>query len=194
MNPQVLAMLADSLMGGANPAALANAVFGSAPTPLETEEGAGEVAVSRADKALARELQAEGRSAKQLGDVLAGSIRPQGSPAVPAGKPSTPPTRPITITEVKKFGGRGGAKFSLVRGIAQGESPYNLYAIRNDRTGRVRVHCDCPDFKYRFEVVANAAGWSPVEDSNGEWPEKTNPNGVASPCKHLQQFLTQLPW
>ena len=181
-------------MGGANPAALANAVFGSAPTPLETEEGAGEVAVSNADKALARELQAAGRNGKQLGDVLAGSIRPQGSPAVPAGKPSTPPTRPITITEVKKFGGRGGAKFSLVRGIAQGESPYNLYAIRNDRTGRVRVHCDCPDFKYRFEVVANAAGWSPVEDSNGEWPEKTNPNGVASPCKHLQQFLTQLPW
>ena len=194
MNPQVLALLADSLMGGANPAALANAVFGSAPSPLETEEGAGDVAVSRADKALARELQATGRSGKQLGDVLAGSIRPQGSPAVPAGKPSTPPTRTITITEVKKFGGRGGAKFSLVRGIAQGESPYNLYAIRNDRTGRVRVHCDCPDFKYRFEVVANAAGWSPVEDSNGEWPEKTNPNGVASPCKHLQQFLTQLPW
>jgi hypothetical protein len=194
MNPLVLDILSNSLLGGANPNALANAISGSAPTGLDVLAEAKTAQVSKADKELARELQSMGRSGKQLGDILSSSVRPNGSPEVPAGKPSNPATRPIVITEEKKFGGRGGAKFSLVRGIAQGEQPYDLYAIRNDRTGRVQAHCSCPDFKYRFEVMANRDGWSQVVESNGEWPDKTNPNGVASPCKHLQQFLTQLPW
>lgn len=194
MNPLMAEALVESLLGGANPNALGNIISGNIPHPLDVAEGFDAAQVSPEDKVLARQLQARGRGGKQLGDILASSVRPQGSAAVPAGKPSKPPTRPITITEKKTFGGRGGSRFTLVRGIAQGEQPYDVYAIRNDRTGRVQAHCSCPDFTYRFEVTANQQGWSPVENSNGAWPDITNPNGVASPCKHLQQFLTHLPW
>jgi hypothetical protein len=55
---------------------------------------------------------------------------------------------------------------------------------------QVHVHCACPDFKYRWHWVLAGINCSHEPtglgfDAIDRKPDKTNPNGMISMCKHL---------
>ena len=124
-------------------------------------------------------------------ELVSSSVRPQGNSSVPRGRPSNPQTRPYqfyTFERVRDKYGRP-TRFLKASGIAYGERVYEWEVQEDLETKKIWCHCDCPDFTYRFEVVDAGSGFSGIRNSNGAYPEKTNPNGVPSLCKHLIQIL-----
>lgn len=132
----------------------------------------------------------EGDSNRWIGrdKAIISSVRPQGSMAVPAGRPSSPATRPYVIEQMEKLG--DDERFLKVNAIAFGEEPYPMELQEDLETGKCWMHCGCPDFTYRFEVVDTQDGYSSIRNSNGAFPVKTNPSGVGSSCKHLRSLLS----
>lgn len=58
--------------------------------------------------------------------------------------------------------------------------------------GQCDVSCTCKDFKYRWERALADKGSAKIIRSNGERALKTNPNDVASLCKHVYSASTRL--
>lgn len=132
----------------------------------------------------------EGDSNRWIGrdKAIISSVRPQGSMAVPAGRPSSPATRPYVIEKMEKLG--DDERFLKVSGLSFGEEPYPFEIQEDLATHKIWCHCGCPDTTYRFEVVNAQNGFSSVRNSNGAFPVKTNPSGVPSVCKHIEQVLS----
>lgn len=124
-------------------------------------------------------------------DIIRSSVRPQGNASVPRGFPSNPQERPYQFYEFKRMTDNNGnpTRYLKAEGMSQGEEQYNWEIQENLDDKRIWCHCDCPDFTYRFEVIDAGSGFSGVRNSNGAYPIKTNPNGIPSVCKHLEQVL-----
>jgi hypothetical protein len=74
------------------------------------------------------------------------------------------------------------------------EKPKFLARVRNffrdEIDLQVHVHCTCPDFKYRWHwiLAKNNCSHQPTGigfDATDQPPDKTNPRGLISMCKHL---------
>jgi hypothetical protein len=64
------------------------------------------------------------------------------------------------------------------------------YFFKEEIDLQVHVHCTCPDFKYRWHWILAKANCSHKPtglgfDAIDKRPDRTNPNGMISMCKHL---------
>ena len=141
-------------------------------------------------KAPKPEFSPEGNVDRWIGrdQAIVSSVRPQGNAAVPAGRASNPASRPYVINNLEQLGDDG--RFLKVDALAYGEGTYPMELQEDLASGKVWMHCGCPDFTYRFEVIDTQDGYSSIRNSNGAYPVKTNPNGVVSACKHLRSLLS----
>lgn len=143
---------------------------------------------------IASAVQQENKQAergKSRKDLVRYSVRPNGNSMVPDGNPSNPATRPYVILSAENEKDREGndTRFLKVDALAYGERTYPMEVQEDLDTGKVWCHCGCPDFVYRFEVTDTNNGFSSIQSSNGAYPDKTNPMGVSSLCKHLESLL-----
>ena len=63
------------------------------------------------------------------------------------------------------------------------------------------VNCECPDFKYRWEVVLWKSDAARKLESDGSLPDITNPKHITAMCKHalaafkyLQSYAPRTPF
>ena len=65
--------------------------------------------------------------------------------------------------------------------------------------GDIYLHCTCPDFKYRFNYIADKQQYnSGIKTGGLEWikaPDKTNPQDkLGAGCKHINLVLANINW
>ncbi len=73
-----------------------------------------------------------------------------------------------------------------------GQIPKDVITRSDLKNMTCKVHCDCPDFIYRMEYANAQIGAADIVNSNGQWPEKTNPSEKPGICKHLMGLISFL--
>lgn len=85
----------------------------------------------------------------------------------------------------------------MIQGVAVNKKSHKAYNIEIqmdtkelEPTSKVKVVCNCEDFKFRWAYVLHTQG-ALLNPRNFQLtpPEKTNPNEVMNACKHIHAFI-----
>jgi hypothetical protein len=71
-----------------------------------------------------------------------------------------------------------------LRWVVQQYATSIIFLNADEKDGRVRISCSCPDFKFRAEWACWRVGSAEIRYSNGAPPRKMNPKGIPYICKH----------